>query len=193
MLAAIEAEVRGFLVRHQGLQDEQGRQRLVRNGYLPQRTIQTGLGDIEVKAPRVRDRAKQIRFSSAILPPYLRRTKTIEELLPWLYLKGISTGDFSEALTSLPGRDAPGLSPATISRFKESWKDEHGRWCQRSLASEHHVHLWVDGVHFGVRPEDAHQCVLVVIGATAEGKMEWWPLGTAIGNRKRHGWKYCWT
>lgn len=177
LAAAIEAEVQEFLARHQGLQDEQGRQRLVRNGYLPQRTIQTGLGDIEVRAPRVRDRAKQIRFSSAILPPYLRRTRTIEELLPWLYLKGISTGDFSEALTSLLGRDAPGLSPTTISRLKESWKDEHGRWCKRSLANKHYVYLWVDGVHFGVRLEDASQCMLVVIGATAEGKKELVAIG----------------
>jgi transposase-like protein len=177
LAAAIEAEVQEFLARHQGLQDEQGRQRLVRNGYLPQRTIQTGLGDIEVKVPRVRDRAKQIRFSSAILPPYLRRTKTIEELLPWLYLKGISTGDFSEALTSLLGRDAPGLSPSTISRLKESWKDEHGRWCKRSLANKHYVYLWVDGVHFGVRLDDASQCMLVVIGATAEGKKELVAIG----------------
>jgi putative transposase len=97
LAAAVEAEVQEFLVRHQTLRDDQGRQRVVRNGYLPQRTIQTGLGDIDVKAPRVRDRAKEIKFSSSILPPYLRRTKTIEELLPWLYLKGVSTGDFSEA------------------------------------------------------------------------------------------------
>jgi transposase-like protein len=177
LAAAVEAEVQEFLARYQGLQDEQGRQRLVRNGYLPQRTIQTGLGDIEVKAPRVRDRAKQIKFSSAILPPYLRRTKTIEELLPWLYLKGISTGDFSEALTSLLGRDAPGLSPSTISRLKESWKDEHARWCKRSLANKRYVYLWVDGVHFGVRLEDASQCMLVVIGATAEGKKELVAIG----------------
>ncbi len=177
LAAAVEAEVQEFLARHQGLQDEQGRQRLVRNGYLPERTIQTGLGDIAVKAPRVRDRAKEIRFSSAILPPYLRRTRTIEELLPWLYLKGISTGDFSEALTSLFGRDAPGLSPSTISRLKESWKDEHGRWGKRSLANKYYVYLWVDGVHFGVRLEDASQCMLVVIGATAEGKKELVAIG----------------
>lgn len=177
LAAAVEAEVQEFLARHHRLQDEQGRQRLVRNGYLPQRTIQTGLGDIEVKAPRVRDRAKQIQFSSVILPPYLRRTRSIEELLPWLYLKGISTGDFSEALTSLLGRDAPGLSPSTISRLKESWKDEHGSWCKRSLANKHYVYLWVDGVHFGVRLEDASQCMLVIIGATAEGKKELVAIG----------------
>lgn len=158
-------------------QDEGGRQRLVRNGYLPERTLQTGLGAIEVRAPRVRDRGKEIKFSSAILPPYLRRTKTIAELLPWLYLKGISTGDFSEALTALLGRDAPGLSASTISRLKESWNDEYGRWCKRNLTHKHYVYLWVDGVHFGVRLEDASQCMLVVIGATADGRKELLAIG----------------
>jgi putative transposase len=193
LAAAVEAEVREFLARHQVLRDDQGRQRVVRNGYLPQRTIQTGLGDVEVKAPRVRDRAKEIKFSSAILPPYLRRTKTIEELLRWLYLKGISTGDFSEALTALLGPDAPGLSASTISRLKESWTEEHGRWSKRNLSNKQYVYLWVDGVHFGVRLEDASQCMLVVMGATAEGKKELLAIGTAIGSRKRRGKKSCWT
>jgi transposase-like protein len=178
MLAfAVEAEVQEFLLRHRSHQDEGGRQRLVRNGYLPERTLQTGLGAIEVRAPRVRDRGKEHKFSSAILPPYLRRTKTIEELLPWLYLKGISTGDFSEALTALLGRDAPGLSASTISRLKESWNDEYGRWCKRNLTYKHYVYLWVDGVHFGVRLEDASQCMLVVIGATADGRKELLAIG----------------
>jgi transposase-like protein len=177
LAAAVEAEVEEFLVRHQTLRDDQGRQRVVRNGYLPQRTIQTGLGDIDVKAPRVRDRAKEIKFSSSILPPYLRRTKTIEELLPWLYLKGVSTGDFSEALTALLGRDAPGLSASTISRLKDGWTDEHGRWSRRSLVNKHYVYLWVDGVHFGVCLEDASQCMRVVIGATADGKKELVAIG----------------
>ena len=169
---AIEAEVAEFLAQHRDQQDEAGRARVVRNGYLPARTIQTGIGDIGVKAPRVRDRAGAVRFSSAILPPYLRRTKTIEELLPWLYLKGISTGDFSEALASLLGRDAPGLSASTISRLKSVWQDEHARWERRNLVGKQYVYLWVDGIHFGVRLEEANQCILVVIGATAEGKKE---------------------
>ena len=177
LASAVEAEVQEFLLRHRSHQDEGGRQRLVRNGYLPERTLQTGLGAIEVRAPRVRDRGKEIKFSSAILPPYLRRTKTIEELLPWLYLKGISTGDFSEALTALLGRDAPGLSASTISRLKESWNDEYGRWCKRNLTHKHYVYLWVDGVHFVVRLEDASQCLLVVIGATAEGRKELLAIG----------------
>jgi transposase-like protein len=171
LAAAVEAEVLAFLSQHESLSDAQGRQRVVRNGYLPKRTIQTGLGDIAVKAPRVRDRAGAIKFTSAILPPYLRRTRTLEELLPWLYF-GVSTGDFSEALTALLGQDAPGLSASTIGRLKESWKEEQERWAKRSLAGKQYVYLWADGVHFGVRLEDASQCMLVLIGATAEGKKE---------------------
>lgn len=173
MLArAIEVEVVEFLERYRLDKDEAGRQRMVRNGFLPERTIQTGLGDVGIKAPRVRDRASKIRFASSILPPYLRRTKTIEELLPWLYLKGISTGDFSEALASLLGRDAPGLAAATISRLKAVWQDEHTQWERRDLSNKQYVYWWVDGIHFGVRLEEANQCVLVIIGATADGKKE---------------------
>ena len=169
---AIEAEVAEYLARHRDQKDSAGRARLVRNGYLPQRTIQTGIGEVLVKAPRVRDRIGRLHFSSSILPRYLRRTKTIEELLPWLYLKGISTGGFSEALAALLGRDAPGLSAGTISRLKAVWQDEHARWEKRSLAHQRYVYLWVDGIHFGVRLEEANQCILVVMGATAEGKKE---------------------
>ncbi|OLB68837.1 MAG: IS256 family transposase, partial [Nitrospirae bacterium 13_2_20CM_2_61_4] len=169
---AVEAEVAEFVTRHRELKDERERQRIVRNGYQPERTIQTGIGDVPVKAPRVRDRQGAIKFSSSILPRYLRRTKSVEELLPWLYLKGLSTGDFSSALTALLGRDAPGLSAATVSRLKEVWKEQYERWSRRSLAGKNFVYIWVDGVHFGVRLEDASQCILVVIGATADGKKE---------------------
>ena len=169
---AIETEVAEFLTRHRDIRDESGRQRLVRNGYLPPRTLQTGLGAVSVKAPRVRDRTGPIRFTSSILPPYLRRTKTIEALLPWLYLKGISTGDFGNALTALLGAHAPGLSAGTISRLKTVWQQDHARWERRDLSRTPYVYLWVDGIHFGVRLEEANQCLLVVIGATAEGKKE---------------------
>lgn len=172
LAAAIEAEVAAFLARFKEETLEDGRQRMVRNGRLPARSIQTGVGAIEIKVPRVRDRESKIRFTSAILPPYLRRTKSLEELLPWLYLKGISTGDFQEALAALLGRDAPGLSASTISRLKEAWQEEHRRWSRRDLATRRYVYLWVDGIHFGVRMEDAAQCLLVVIGATADGKKE---------------------
>jgi putative transposase len=166
LAAAVEAEVSAFLARFQTEKTPTGLQRVVRNGRLPKRTIQTGIGDIEVSVPRIRDRAGQLRFTSSLLPPYLRRTKTVEQLLPWLYLKGLSTGDFQEALSTLLGPEAPGLSASTISRLKESWKDEQQRWSRRELSHRRYVYLWVDGIHFGVRLEDAAQCILVVIGAT---------------------------
>ena len=172
---ALEAEVEEFLARFDEIRDSSGKRLVIRNGYKRERTIQTGIGDIPVKAPRVADRRKdesRIRFSSSILPPYLRRTKSIEELLPWLYLKGVSTGDFSEALAALLGKDAPGLSASTISRLKDSWSEELKEWHQRSLRGKEYVYLWVDGIHFGARMEDASQCMLVVIGATKHGVKE---------------------
>ena len=175
--AVIEAEVSVFLEGFKRQETAGGRQRLVRNGHLPGRTIQTGVGAVEVKMPRVRDREKAIRFSSSVLPPYMRRTKTLEGLLPWLYLKGISTGEFQEALTALLGRDAPGLSASTISRLKAVWQEDHAHWSRRDLSNRRYVYLWVDGIHFGVRLEDAAQCILVVIGATADGKKELLALG----------------
>jgi putative transposase len=169
---AIEAEVATFIAQHRELKDERERQRVVRNGYQAERTIQTGIGEVAVKQPRVRDRAGTIKFSSSILPPYLRRSRSLEELLPWLYLKGLSTGDFSTALTALLGQDAPGLSAATIGRLKEVWKEEYQQWVRRDLTGKEFVYLWADGVHFGVRLEDASQCILVIIGATADGKKQ---------------------
>ena len=185
---AIEAEAAELIGQYQELKDEQGRQRVVRNGHLPERTIQTGIGAVAVKAPRVRDRAGELKFSSSILPPYLRRTRSLEELLPWLYLKGLSTSDFSSALTALLGKDAPGLSANTISRLKEVWKSEHEQWARRSLSGKEYVYLWADGIYFGVRLEDARQCILVLIGATADGKKEL--LGIADGYREsEESWK----
>lgn len=185
---AVDDEVVEYLAQHGELKDEQGRQRVVRNGYLPERTIQTGIGDVAVKAPRVRDRAGELKFSSSILPPYLRRTRSLEELLPWLYLKGLSTSDFSSALTALLGKEAPGLSAKTISRLKEVWKREHEQWSRRSLSGKEYVYLWADGIYFGVRLEDARQCILVLIGATADGKKEL--LGIADGYRESaESWK----
>ena len=174
MLAqAIEAEVEGFVAAYAHVRDEEGRRLVIRNGYLPERTIQSGIGDITVKAPRVRDRSGSgIRFTSAILPPYLRRTKSIEELIPWLYLKGISTGDFSEALAALLGPDAPGLSPATVGRLKEVWKGELEAWQRRDLTGKQYAYFWVDGVYFQARLEQAKQCFLVIIGADEAGNKE---------------------
>ena len=176
MLAqAIQAEVDTYLDAHAHLRDEAGRRQVVRNGFLPQRTILTGIGPVEVKQPRVQDRRpseQREKFSSAILPPYLRKTKSIEELIPWLYLKGISTGDFSEALAAILGPQAQGLSPATITRLKAVWAEEYQAWSQRSLAGKHYVYVWADGVYFDVRLEDDRQCILVLMGATADGRKE---------------------
>jgi len=172
---AIQAEVAAYLDAHSDVRDSAGRQQVVRNGYLPQRTILTGLGPVEVKQPRVQERRppeQREKFSSAILPPYLRKTKSIEELIPWLYLKGVSTGDFSEALAALLGPQAKGLSATTVTRLKAVWAEEYEAWSKRSLAGKHYVYVWADGVHFNIRLEDDRQCILVLMGATADGKKE---------------------
>jgi len=171
----IQQEVEDWLTQRAHLRDEQGRRQVVRNGHLPEREITTGVGQVKVKQPRVRDRRSEDQaepFSSKILPPYLRKTKSIEELIPWLYLKGVSTGDFSEALTALLGPDAPGLSATTITRLKAVWEEEYGEWNQRSLEGKQYVYVWADGVHFNIRLEEDRQCILVLMGATADGKKE---------------------
>jgi transposase-like protein len=176
LMQAIEAEVETFLAAHGGLVDAQGRRRLVRNGHAPERQLQTGIGPLAVRRPKVRDRDaggdEPIRFTSAILPAYLRRTRNIEELLPWLYLKGVSTGQFAEALTALLGLDAPGLSAATVRRLTEAWQEEHARWQQRDLSARRYVYLWADGIYFTPRLELERQCLLVLIGADASGRKE---------------------
>ncbi|MAF06229.1 MAG: IS256 family transposase [Acidiferrobacteraceae bacterium] len=170
---AIEAEAALFLESYAVLVDDAGCRRVVRNGYLPERAIQTGIGPVSVRQPRVRDRGDgAIRFTSAILPRYLRRTKSLEELLPWLYLKGISTGDFSEALAALLGAQAPGLSASTISRLKDVWQDEMECWQRRDLTAKRYVYFWVDGIYFSARMEEEKQCILVIIGATDKGQKE---------------------
>jgi len=173
---AVEAEVAAFLGRHADRQTEDGRQRLVRHGHLPERKIMTGLGPVPVRAPRVRDRTGtgegRIRFTSAILPPYARRSKSLEVLIPILYLKGISSGDFEDALAALLGTDAGGLSASSIARLKEAWSDEHARWSKRDLSAKRYVYFWVDGIHVQARLEADAQCLLVIIGATPEGKKE---------------------
>ena len=170
---AVEAEAALFLESYAVLVDDAGRRRVVRNGYLPERAIQTGVGPVRVRQPRVRDRGDgAIRFTSAILPRYLRRTKSLEDLLPWLYLKGISSGDFSEALAALLGTQAPGLSASTISRLKDVWQDKMECWQRRDLTAKRYVYFWVDGIYFGARMEEEKQCILVIIGATDKGQKE---------------------
>ena len=189
---AIELEVANFKGRYADLKTAAGRQRLVRHGHLPKREIMTGIGPVAVRQPRVRDRepseGERIRFSSSILPPYARRTKSLEVLIPILYLKGISTGDFEEALGALLGKDTGGLSASTIGRLKEAWADEHARWLDRDLSGKRYVYFWVDGIYVQARLEDDAQCLLVIIGATAEGKKEL--VGLADGIRESaQSWK----
>ena len=171
----IQQEVDDWLAERASLQDQQGRRQVVRNGFLPRRKIATGVGQVEVQQPRVRDRrsADQAEpFTSKILPPYLRKTKSIEELIPWLYLKGVSTGDFGDALKALVGPECPGLSATTVTRLKTVWEEEFREWNKRSLEGKQYVYVWADGVHFNIRLEEDRQCILVLMGATADGKKE---------------------
>ncbi len=186
---AVEVEISEFLKQYQDLKDEQGRQTVVRNGYLPERSVMTGVGAVEVKVPKVRDRSSSgIKFNSTLLPPYLKRSRSVEEVLPWLYLKGISTGDFAEALSALLGDQAEGLSASTISRLKAKWADEHSEWRGRSLSGKRYVYVWADGVYFSLRNEDDRQCILVVIGVTDTGDKEL--LGLEAGFRESElNWK----
>ena len=191
---AIEAEVADFLAKHADLETEDGRNRVVRHGHLPEREIMTGIGPVVVRQPRVRDREaaaddpSRIRFSPTILPPYMRRSKSIETLLPILYLKGISTGDFSEALAALLGKDAAGLSASAIGRLKDGWQDDHVQWQKRDLSARRYVYVWADGIHLQARLEDEKQCILVIIGATSEGRKEL--VGFTDGARESaHDWR----
>ena len=172
---AIEAEVSEWIASHAELKNAEGHRQVVRNGHLPKRTITTGVGLIEVEQPRVLDRRTRNEaepFSSKILPPYLRKTKSLEELIPWLYLKGVSTGDFNEALTALVGPNCPGLSASTVTRLKACWEDEFQEWNKRVLEGKQYVYLWADGVHFNIRLEEDRQCILVLMGTTSDGRKE---------------------
>lgn len=181
MLAtAIDNEVTEYLAQNAHQLDADGKRLVVRNGFLPAREIQTGVGQVRVRQPRVNDKredeqGQRLRFSSKILPPYLRRTKSIDELIPWLYLRGISTGDFTDALQGLLGPHAKGLSATNIVRLKECWQQEWKTWSQQSLKDKHYVYMWADGIHFNIRLEGAgnnKQCILVLMGATADGRKE---------------------
>ena len=149
----------------------------MRNGHAPEREIQTGIGPIAVRRPKLRDRGdgtdgERIRFTSKALPPFLRRTRNVEELLPWLYLKGVSTGQFEEALAAFLGPDAPGLSASTVRRLVAAWQQEHERWQGRDLGTRRYVYVWADGVYFTPRLDRDRQCILVLIGADADGRKE---------------------
>ena len=188
---AVQAEVDDYLAARQDVRDAAGHRQVVRNGSLPERTITTGVGPVPVQQPRVRDRrpaGQRETFRSAILPPYLRKTRSIEELIPWLYLKGVSTGDFAEALAALLGPDAPGLSATTVTRLKAVWQQEYDAWSRRSLDGKRYVYVWADGVHFNIRLDEDRQCILVLLGATADGKKELIAIGDGY-RESEQSWK----
>ena len=188
LAAALRAEADAFVAHHAEETLPDGRQRVVRHGYGPERSIQTGIGALEVRRPKVRDRAegvpgeKRIRFNSGILPRWARRSRSLDALLPVLYLRGISTGDFQEALSALLGTDAPNLSPNVISRLTGEWQKEYDRWQRRDLSARRYVYIWADGVYLQARMEAQAECMLVVLGATPEGKKEL--VGFQVGVRE---------
>ncbi|MHC4697178.1 MAG: IS256 family transposase [Planctomycetota bacterium] len=179
---AVEAEVATWIESHKQIVDENGHRMIVRNGHMPTRSIVTGVGSVAVMQPQVHDRRPAdvlgedgqppVRFRSKLLPPYLRKTKSMEELIPWLYLKGVSTGDFTEALQALLGPQAAGLSATTVTRLITTWQGEYDTWSKRSLEDKQYVYVWADGVHFNVRLEEDRQCILVLMGATPKGRKE---------------------
>ncbi len=176
MLAlAMENEVAEFIKKHSALTDESGNKAITRNGYMPTREILTGMGPLEVKQPRVDDRAlkgSSERFTSNILPRYLRRIPSIDNLIPALYLKGISTNDFPSALAAILGQGASGLSPANIVRLKDCWEKDYLAWKSRDLSHKNYVYFWVDGIYFNVRLDDERSCILIIIGADKHGNKE---------------------
>ena len=188
LAAAIKAEATTFVALFSDDLLPDGRQRVVRHGTGPERMIQTGIGPIPVQRQKVRDRAtgvpreNKIRFTSNILPKWARRSRSLDALLPVLYLRGVSTGDFQEALTALLGADAPNLSPGVISRLTAGWQDEYDRWQRRDLAARRYVYIWADGVYLQARMEPQAECMLVILGATPEGKKEL--LGFQVGVRE---------
>ena len=188
---AVEAEVEQFLADHAHLKTNDGHQRVVRHGHLPERKIQTGVGEVSIKKPRVRDRGgnngDKIKYTSALIPAYMRRSKSLDELIPALYLRGISTGDFKQVLAALLGADAPNLSPQTIRRLKSGWQDDWEKWRKRDLSARNYLYFWADGIYLNARMDDK-QCILVIIGATPEGKKEL--VGFAGGYRESaQSWK----
>ena len=171
---AVEAELLVLLDEHKGLRTADGKAGVVRNGHLPARKLQTGLGPVNVEIPKVRSRTGEaVTFRSALVPPYVRKTRSLEAALPWLYLKGISTGEMEDALKVLVGPDAVGLSASTVSRLKQVWAQEYRSWCEDGLDKDRWVYIWADGVYSGLRAEQAKLCALVVIGVNERGEINW--------------------
>ena len=188
---AVEAELQEFMAQYMELQDSNGKRRIVRNGYLPERGITTSVGAIPVKVPRIRDRESQteaIKFDSKIIPKHLRRSASMQELLPLLYLKGISTNDFADTLSPILGEGARNISAGVVSKLKSCWEQEYTTWCKRSLAGKNYVYIWADGIYLQARMDDCKNCVLVIIGVNPDGVKEL--LGLEIGFREsKESWK----
>jgi transposase-like protein len=185
---AVEAEAEAFLAEMKGVRLADGRERVVRHGHAPERLVQTGIGPVPVRRAKLRDRGagaeggERIRFASALLPRWARRTRSLDALLPVLYLRGVSTGDFGEALAALLGKGAPNLSPSAIARLRGEWEADHARWQRRDLSARRYVYVWADGVYLQARMEPQAECMLVLIGATPEGKKEL--VGFQVGMRE---------
>jgi len=169
---AIEEEVAEYIDKHANVVDMQGHRVIVRNGHMPEREIVTGIGPVSIKQPRVRDHSGKTRFTSKILPPFMRRVPSVDALIPVLYLKGVSTGDFSEALSAILGEHASGLSPTNIVRLKEGWKKDYEAWGRRDLSTKRYVYWWADGIYFNVRLDKDRPCMLVIMGALEDGTKE---------------------
>jgi transposase-like protein len=168
---AIEAELHELLSQHAGQQTDSGLATVVRNGYLPERTIQTGIGSVTVRIPKVRSRTGEpVTFHSALVPPYIRKTRSLEAAIPWLYLKGVSSGEMGEALKVLVGPEATGLSASVVSRLKQAWAQEYRDWCASRLDKDRWVYVWADGIYSGLRAEQAKLCALVIIGVNERGE-----------------------
>ena len=187
---AVEAELEAFLEGYAADRDAQGRRAVVRNGYLPSREVLTGVGPVRVRVPRTRDRSGAGRcFRSELLPPYLKKTRRMEAVIPWLYLKGVSTNDFGEALTALFGESVKGLSPASVARLKDGWEREYAQWRERDWGGEEFVYLWADGIYVNVRGEE-RRCLLVVVGCDARGHKRFLALESGFRESKE-SWRRC--
>ena len=184
---AVEAELEELLARYAEERDERGRRAVVRNGYLPERTILTGIGPVRVKIPKVRSRKKELSvvFRSVLVPPYVRRARQLDVAIPWLYLKGISSGQMLEALEVLVGPEAKGLSSGVVSRLKRQWETEYREWCQRDLSQDRWVYLWADGIYSGLRAEGERLCVLVIVGVNEQGEKHFLAIEEGVRESKQ--------
>ncbi|SAL82885.1 transposase, mutator type [Caballeronia terrestris] len=191
---AIEAELATLLERFDNVRTLDGRRTVIRNGYLPEREIVTAIGPVTVKVPKVRDRSGTgVKFNSNIVPPYIRKSPRVSAALPWLYLRGVSSGNMSEALSVLLGEEAKGLSPNVVSRLKAQWAEEHALWNQRDLSQARWVYWWADGIHTGLRSDDSDgQCLLVIIGVKPDGTKERVAIGDGYRGLRTPGASFCW-